>query len=270
MLNSLAAFVIVGFLNIGPLHAPGPSFARTADVGNAALPILFGDEHATSAILIAVVAVPVVWWLLYRSTLGFEIRTVGREPRAPPATPGCGPALLIVLTMSLCGTPVRPRRGVRDPRPRPLHDPVVRDEHRVRRDHRRPARARPPVRDPPRGAPARRDAGRAPGSMQITAKIPIEIIDVIQALILLFLAAESSSATSSGAAPAGDARRARDGDPVVRRTAALMDRRRSSTSRSSGFVFQFLGYLDRRSSRRSPRSSSRWQRRSRWAPCAGS
>ena len=40
-------------------------------------------------------------------------------------------------------------------------------------------------------------------AMQITAKIPIEIIDVIQGLILLFLAAESSSASCSGAGPSG-------------------------------------------------------------------
>ena len=40
-------------------------------------------------------------------------------------------------------------------------------------------------------------------AMQITAEIPIEIIDVIQGLILLFLAAESVVRRCSGSGPSG-------------------------------------------------------------------
>ena len=43
-------------------------------------------------------------------------------------------------------------------------------------------------------------------AMQITAKIPIEIIDVIQGLILLFLAAEPSSVGSCAAGRSGSRR----------------------------------------------------------------
>ena len=43
MLNSLAAFVIVGLVN-DVFKITGPTFARTADVGNAALPIIFGRD----------------------------------------------------------------------------------------------------------------------------------------------------------------------------------------------------------------------------------
>ena len=43
MLNSLAAFAIVGLVN-DVFKITGPTFARTADVGNAALPIIFGRD----------------------------------------------------------------------------------------------------------------------------------------------------------------------------------------------------------------------------------
>ena len=46
--------------------------------------------------------VVVVWWLLYRTTLGFEIRTVGANPDAARYA-GMRPRRLIVLTMSMCG-----------------------------------------------------------------------------------------------------------------------------------------------------------------------
>ncbi len=84
MLNSLAAFVIVGLVN-DIFKITGPSFARTADVGNAAMPILWG-RNGNLGILITLVLVAVTWVLIYRTPLGFEIRTVGRT-RAPPATP---------------------------------------------------------------------------------------------------------------------------------------------------------------------------------------
>ena len=33
-------------------------------------------------IAFAAIAVPVAWWLLYRTTVGFEVRTVGANPDA--------------------------------------------------------------------------------------------------------------------------------------------------------------------------------------------
>ena len=86
MLNSIAEAVI-GFLILGPLLAPGFSFGRTGDLGNSVLPIILGS-NIHLGVLLAVAAVPVVWWLLYRSTLGFEIRSVGANP-ARRATRGC-------------------------------------------------------------------------------------------------------------------------------------------------------------------------------------
>ena len=84
MLNYVA-IQLVGYFITGPLRATGSSFARSQDVVDAALPgiINAGQAHeAHLGILIPLIVVPLVWWLLYRSTIGFEIRTVGANPDA--------------------------------------------------------------------------------------------------------------------------------------------------------------------------------------------
>lgn len=103
MLNFIAA-AAVAFLVTGPLLARGFSFARTGDVGNAALPIIMGDRVASGhlGIVIAFATVPIIYWLLNRSVLGFEIRTVGANPSAARYA-GIRPGRLVILTMSLSG-----------------------------------------------------------------------------------------------------------------------------------------------------------------------
>ena len=103
MLNYIATY-IVAWAIIGPLKAPSSSFARSSDVGNAHLPILFGPTgHLLhSGVLIALVAVPIVWWVLAKSTIGFEVRTVGANPDAARYA-GMRPRLLTVGTMAVGG-----------------------------------------------------------------------------------------------------------------------------------------------------------------------
>jgi len=104
MLNYIA-IQIVGYAVAGPLRAEGASFARTPDVLNAALPAIInnGTGHPGHlGILIPVVIVPVVWWLLFRSTVGFEIRTVGANPDAARYA-GMKPGRLVVLAMTTGG-----------------------------------------------------------------------------------------------------------------------------------------------------------------------
>jgi simple sugar transport system permease protein len=100
MLNYTAQYV-VAYVVTGPLRAVGATFARTPDVGNASLPILVSNNGHLGT-LFAFMAVPVAWWLLYRSTVGFEIRTVGAGPDAARYA-GMRPRFLIVLTMAFCG-----------------------------------------------------------------------------------------------------------------------------------------------------------------------
>ena len=185
MLNSLAAFAIVGLVN-DIFKITGPTFARTADIGNAAMPILFG-RNGNLGILITLVLVALTWVLIYRTPLGFEIRTVGANPDAARYA-GMNPRRLIVLTLSLCGL-FAGLAGAFEILSLGYYPAVFGTTlgyagitvALLGRAH--------PVGilfaalllgGMRAGAPA----------MQITAKIPIEIIDVIQGLILLFLAAE--------------------------------------------------------------------------------
>jgi simple sugar transport system permease protein len=100
MLNYVAISILAWAIS-GPLKVPGSPSPITHDVGNAAFPILIG-ENGHLGILIALAMVFVVRWLLQRTTLGFEIRTVGANPDAARYA-GMSPRRLIVLTMSMCG-----------------------------------------------------------------------------------------------------------------------------------------------------------------------
>ncbi|MDP9270293.1 MAG: ABC transporter permease [Chloroflexota bacterium] len=100
MLNYVA-IQIISYLITGPLRATGASFARSPDVGNAALVVILGDNGHVG-LLFGFIAVPIVWWLLYRSTVGFEIRTVGANPDAARYA-GMRARTLVVLTMTVCG-----------------------------------------------------------------------------------------------------------------------------------------------------------------------
>jgi simple sugar transport system permease protein len=186
MLNSIAA-ALIGYLILGPLLAPGFSFGRTGELGNSALPIILGGSVHLGVIL-AVIAVPAVWWLLFRSTLGFEIRAVGANPSAARYA-GMRPRFLIMLTMTLSGlmfgiagaTQILGVSGFMTPT---YGTSIGYDAIAVAllgRSH-------------PVGIAAAAvlfgslQAGS--GLMGIEAGIPSQLVDVIQAIILLFLAAD--------------------------------------------------------------------------------
>lgn len=186
MLNSIAAFAIVGLVN-DVFKIEGPTFQRTADVGNAAMPVLFG-RNGTLGIFIALAMVAFSYVLIYRTTLGFEIRTVGANPSGARYA-GMSPRRLVILTMSLCGM-FAGLAGTIEILTLGYYPAVFGTAigfggitvAMLGRGH-------------PIGillAALLLGAMRAGApAMQITADIPIEIIDVILGLILLFLAAET-------------------------------------------------------------------------------
>jgi simple sugar transport system permease protein len=100
MLNYIATLTATALV-INAFRAPGFTFDRTADVGNAALPVVLGRD-LNLGVLIAIAFVPIIGWLIWRTTLGFEIRTVGANPSAARYA-GMSPRRVIVLTMSMCG-----------------------------------------------------------------------------------------------------------------------------------------------------------------------
>jgi ABC-type uncharacterized transport system permease subunit len=100
MLNFIA-LATISWLITGPLRQPRSPQPVTPDVGAAALPVFFGrDGHI--GILIAFLAVPIVWFVLNRMTIGFEIRAVGANPDASRYA-GMKPRRLIVITMAVAG-----------------------------------------------------------------------------------------------------------------------------------------------------------------------
>jgi ABC-type uncharacterized transport system permease subunit len=100
MLNYVAVSVLAWAVS-GPLKVPGSASPITHDVGNAAFPIIIGS-NGHLGIVIAIAMVFLIRWLLDRTTLGFEIRTVGSNPDAARYA-GMRPKALVVLTMSMCG-----------------------------------------------------------------------------------------------------------------------------------------------------------------------
>ena len=187
MLNFIAA-AIIAYLVAGPLGAEGFAFARTGPIGNAALVDVPGTRNLHIGVLLALLAVPIVWWILERTTFGFELRTVGANPSAARYA-GMRPAVVTMTTMAACGllaglAGVVEILGVTGFINTSYGTSVGFDSISVALL----GRAHPigilfsailfgAMRA---GAP----------EMQLDAGIPVEIIDVLQGIILLFLAAD--------------------------------------------------------------------------------
>ena len=185
MLN-FVALALMSWLVAGPLRLPKSPQPVTNTVGDAALPIILGrDGHI--GIVLALVAVPIMWFFLYRTTRGFEIRAVGANPDASRYA-GMRPRRLIVLTMSLAGllaglAGAGNVLGINHQMTATFSTTVGFDAITVAllgRSH-------------PVGillAALLFGAMRAGAAlMQINAGVPVELVDVVQSIILLFLVA---------------------------------------------------------------------------------
>lgn len=93
----------VDWLVRGPLRDPHTTLDRTPYVlDSARLPPIFADLRLHLGFLIALLAVVGVYWLLFKTTLGYEIRTVGANPSAARYA-GISVSRNIVLAMALSG-----------------------------------------------------------------------------------------------------------------------------------------------------------------------
>ena len=106
MMNYIA-LNITSFLLNGPMRDPDPLnlSARTPEIAlSTRIPPLFnipGMRVHWGFILALLVAV-FIWWLLWKTTLGFEIRTVGANPDAAKYA-GINVKKTIVITMAISG-----------------------------------------------------------------------------------------------------------------------------------------------------------------------
>ena len=104
MMNYIA-LNITSFLLNGPMRDPNPLnlSAKTPDIAvSARIPPIFPGLRVHWGFVIALLMAFFVWWLLQKTTLGFEIRTVGANPDAAKYA-GINVKWNITLTMGISG-----------------------------------------------------------------------------------------------------------------------------------------------------------------------
>ncbi len=104
MMNYIALNSISFLLN-GPMKDPNPNnvIARTPEIAESArISPIFEGLRVHWGFVLALLAAYLVGWLLNKTTLGFEIRTVGANPDAAKYA-GINVKRIIILTMALSG-----------------------------------------------------------------------------------------------------------------------------------------------------------------------
>lgn len=103
MLNYIARFLIAYLLTTSVFQRAGATNPVSPQVGeNAVLPRLFSDSRLHLGFILVILAAAGVWWLLSRSTAGFELRAVGANPHAA-RTAGMSVPRTYVSVMVLAG-----------------------------------------------------------------------------------------------------------------------------------------------------------------------
>jgi len=104
MMNYIALNITSYLLN-GPMKDPDPLnlTARTPEIAvSARIPPIFPDLRFHWGFILALIVAVIIWWLLWKTTLGFEIRTVGANPDAAKYA-GINVKRTIITTMALSG-----------------------------------------------------------------------------------------------------------------------------------------------------------------------
>lgn len=104
MMNYIALNITSYLLN-GPMKDPNPNnvTARTPMIASSAqIPPIFSGFRLHWGFILALVVAFLVWWILWKTTLGFEIRTVGANPDAGRYS-GVNVPRTIIITMALSG-----------------------------------------------------------------------------------------------------------------------------------------------------------------------
>jgi ABC-type uncharacterized transport system permease subunit len=100
MLNYVATSILLYLLTKEAFQRPGSNNPRSPKAHDSALlPRLF-DTH--TGVVLAIAAAVLVWWLLERSTLGFELRAVGANPDAA-RTAGMNVGRVYTFAMLMAG-----------------------------------------------------------------------------------------------------------------------------------------------------------------------
>jgi simple sugar transport system permease protein len=103
MMNYLA-FFLQDWLVKNPMKDPSPTVIRTPNIlDSAVLPRLLGaNDRLHFGFIIALLVALFIWWLLWKTTIGFELRTAGSNPDAARYA-GVNAKRAVVLAMALSG-----------------------------------------------------------------------------------------------------------------------------------------------------------------------
>jgi simple sugar transport system permease protein len=102
MLNWVAIYLLAWLLTTSTFRRPGRTDPISPIVDNNAQYPKFGDTRLHVGFLLALVAAVFVWWLLNRSTIGFELRAVGANADAS-RTAGMSVGRAYVIAMVVAG-----------------------------------------------------------------------------------------------------------------------------------------------------------------------
>jgi simple sugar transport system permease protein len=103
MLNYVALNLLHYLLSVGGVVAGPGAQASKIIHGNARLPVLFGAAlQVNLGIILALAGAVFAWWLMTRSTVGFRLRAVGANPAAA-RTAGMSVSSVTMLAMALAG-----------------------------------------------------------------------------------------------------------------------------------------------------------------------
>ncbi|WP_455134980.1 ABC transporter permease [Schaalia cardiffensis] len=104
MLNSIAGLALGYVLAQKAWQVPGSNQPQTPVVADSAafMPLLPNPFKLHAGLIVAIIAVVVFWWILDRSTLGFEVKAVGANPDAA-RTAGISVGRITTITMMISG-----------------------------------------------------------------------------------------------------------------------------------------------------------------------
>jgi ABC-type uncharacterized transport system permease subunit len=104
MFNYIALYFLRYLLNTPAFQRPGETNPMSPILDPTAVyPQIFGTQYRLHlGFLLAIAATVLVWWLLNRSTVGFEFRAVGANPKAAQ-TAGINVSRSTILVMAIAG-----------------------------------------------------------------------------------------------------------------------------------------------------------------------
>jgi ABC-type uncharacterized transport system permease subunit len=106
MMLSYTAVIFTTYLASGPWKEPGPFQynAQTPEIdATAVIGTLWGSDYLNGSFIIALICVVVVWFVLNRTVLGYEMRAVGLNVDAAEYS-GINPKWRMALALALSGT----------------------------------------------------------------------------------------------------------------------------------------------------------------------